>query len=171
MTVGGPKPDVQGTVVGPEVAVQNPGLAQHQLALASAGMTHYSKLAATALDVPAADHDRELAFWQAACGQRLERDDELPEYHGTSWPGHDLLLLVQRLGDGQARVHMRSGGVFVVQWWSIGDADDQAIFGEKPGHGLSPRLGAGRVQQLIARALKLAASRRDSFRVLHLELD
>jgi Glyoxalase-like domain len=69
-------------------------------------MTHYSKLAATALDVRAADHDRELAFWQAACGQRLERDDELPEYHGTSWPGHDLLLLVQRLGDGQARVHL-----------------------------------------------------------------
>jgi hypothetical protein len=44
--------------------------------------------------------------WQAACGQPLEQDDELPEYHGANWPGHDLLLLVQRLGSGQARVHL-----------------------------------------------------------------
>jgi hypothetical protein len=72
----------------------------------SVGMAHYSRLAATVVDVPAADHDRELAFWQSACGQLLEDDEELPEYHGANWRGHDLLLLVQRLGDGQARVHL-----------------------------------------------------------------
>lgn len=70
-------------------------------------MTHYSSLAAIALDVPESDHDRELAFWQAASGQQLVQDDDLPEYHGARWPGHDkLLLLVQRLGNGQARVHL-----------------------------------------------------------------
>ena len=53
----------------------------------------------------------------------------------------------------------------------IGDADDQAILGEKPGHRLSPRFGAGRVQELIARAPKLAARRRHGFGVLDLELD
>jgi hypothetical protein len=65
----------------------------------------------------------------------------------------------------------RSDGLFVVKRGSVGDADDQAILGEKPGHRLPPRLGAGRVQQLEARALKLAARGRDGFRVLHLELD
>ena len=53
----------------------------------------------------------------------------------------------------------------------VGDADDQAILGEKPGHRLSPRLGAGRVQQFEARALKLVTRRRDGIRVRHLELD
>lgn len=76
------------------------------MTISSAAMSHYSRLAATAIDVPVADHERELAFWQAACGQPLEQDDELPEYHGANWPGHDLLLLVQRLGSGQARVHL-----------------------------------------------------------------
>jgi Glyoxalase-like domain len=70
-------------------------------------MTHYSQLAAVALDVPESDHDRELAFWQAASGRPLAREENHPEYHGAHWPGHDqLLLLVQRLGDGQARVHL-----------------------------------------------------------------
>jgi hypothetical protein len=70
-------------------------------------MTHYSQLSAVALDVPDSDHDRELEFWQAASGRTLVQDDDHPEYHGTRWPGHDqLLLLVQRLGDGQSRVHL-----------------------------------------------------------------
>jgi hypothetical protein len=76
------------------------------MTICSAAMSHHSRLAAIAIDVPAADHERELAFWQAASGQPLEQDDELPEYHGGNWPGHDLLLLVQRLGSGQGRVHL-----------------------------------------------------------------
>ncbi len=70
-------------------------------------MTHYSRLSAIVLDVPEADHDRELAFWQAASGRVLEPEEGLPEYHGAHWPGHDrLILLLQRLGDGPARVHL-----------------------------------------------------------------
>jgi hypothetical protein len=70
-------------------------------------MTHYSRLSAIVLDVPEADHDRELAFWQAASGQVLEPVEGLPEYHGALWPSHDrLILLLQRLGDGPARVHL-----------------------------------------------------------------
>jgi glucose 1-dehydrogenase len=40
----------------------------------------------------------------------------------------------------------RSGRLLVVKRGGVGEADDQAILGEKPGHRLSPRLGAGRVQ-------------------------
>jgi hypothetical protein len=70
-------------------------------------MTHYSRLSAIVLDVPEADHDRELAFWQAASGRVLEPEEGQPEYHGAHWPGHDqLILLLQRLGDGPARVHL-----------------------------------------------------------------
>jgi len=65
----------------------------------------------------------------------------------------------------------RSGPFFLVKRGCVGDADDQAIAGEEPGHCLSPRLGAGRVQQLKARALKLATCRCNSVGVRHLELD
>jgi hypothetical protein len=34
-------------------------------------MAHYSRLAKVVIDVPPADHDRELAFWNAAAGQPL----------------------------------------------------------------------------------------------------
>ena len=53
----------------------------------------------------------------------------------------------------------------------VGDADDQAIVRQKPGHRLSPRLGTGWVQQVEARPLKLAAGRGDGVCVLDLELD
>src|SRR5882757_7634127 len=65
----------------------------------------------------------------------------------------------------------RSGGVLVVKRGGVGDADDQAVLGEEPGHRLPPRLGTRRMQQLVALALKFAASRGDGFCVLDLELD
>ena len=65
----------------------------------------------------------------------------------------------------------RSGTFFGVKRGGVGDADDQAVLSEKPGHRLSLRLGPRWVQQLEARVLKLAASRCDSFCVLDLELD
>jgi hypothetical protein len=46
-------------------------------------MAHYSRLSEVVIDVPPAEHDRELAFWQAAIGQPLTRFDQHPEYHGT----------------------------------------------------------------------------------------
>ena len=69
-------------------------------------MTHYSRLFKIVIDVPAADHDRELAFWSAAVGQPLTRFDTHPEYHGAPLHGTEFGLLIQRLGDGPGRVHL-----------------------------------------------------------------
>lgn len=69
-------------------------------------MAHYSRLSKIIIDVPAADHDRELAFWQAATGEPLARFDRHPEYHGAALHGQDLWLLIQRLDEGAARVHL-----------------------------------------------------------------
>ncbi|MGE5285597.1 MAG: VOC family protein [Micromonosporaceae bacterium] len=69
-------------------------------------MVHYSRLSKVVIDVPPADHDRELAFWSAAADQPLARFDRHPEYHGAALHGQDLWLLIQRLDQGQARVHI-----------------------------------------------------------------
>ena len=69
-------------------------------------MAHYSRLLKIVIDVPPADHDRELAFWSAATGQPLTRFDRHPEYHGAALPGQELWLLIQRLDDGPGRVHL-----------------------------------------------------------------
>lgn len=69
-------------------------------------MAHYSRLSKVVIDVPAADHDAELAFWAAAVGQPLIRFDRHPEYHGAGLPGQDFSLLIQQLGQGSARVHV-----------------------------------------------------------------
>ncbi len=68
-------------------------------------MSHYSRLSKVVIDVPEADHDQELEFWQAATGQTLTRFDH-SEYHGAPLPGQGLWLLVQRLGEGPSRVHL-----------------------------------------------------------------
>jgi predicted enzyme related to lactoylglutathione lyase len=69
-------------------------------------MTHYSRLSKIVIDVSAADHDRELAFWSAAVGLPLTRFDAHPEYHGAPLHGTEFGLLIQRLGDGRGRVHL-----------------------------------------------------------------
>ena len=69
-------------------------------------MAHYSRLSKIVIDVPPADHDRELAFWSAATGQPLAQFDQHPEYHGAALKGQELGLLIQRLGDGPGRVHI-----------------------------------------------------------------
>ena len=69
-------------------------------------MVHYSKLLKIVIDVPPAEHDRELAFWSAATGQPPARFDRHPEYHGAALHGQDLWLLIQRLDEGQGRVHI-----------------------------------------------------------------
>ena len=69
-------------------------------------MAHYSRLSKIVIDVPRADHDRELAFWSGATGLPLIQFDEHPEYHGAELHGQELGLLIQRLGDGPARVHL-----------------------------------------------------------------
>jgi predicted enzyme related to lactoylglutathione lyase len=70
-------------------------------------MAHHSKLSKIVIDVPAADHDRELAFWSAAVGQPLPQFETHPEYHGARLYGEGLGLLTQRLDDdGPGRVHV-----------------------------------------------------------------
>ena len=70
-------------------------------------MAHFSTLLKIVIDVPPGEHDRELAFWQGALGQALPQFPfPQPEYHGAPLHGHDMWLLVQRLDDGQPRVHL-----------------------------------------------------------------
>lgn len=70
-------------------------------------MTHYSRLSKVVIDVPPADHDRELAFWSAAAGlPPLPPFENHPEYHGAALHGQEFWLLVQRLDQGSARVHI-----------------------------------------------------------------
>jgi hypothetical protein len=55
-------------------------------------MTHYSRLSKIVIDVPPAEHDRELAFWSSALGQPLTRFDNHPEYHGALLHGTEFGL-------------------------------------------------------------------------------
>ena len=69
-------------------------------------MSHYSRLSKIVVDVPAAEHAREVAFWGAAVGQELTQGFRYPEYHGAALHGGEFGLLIQRLGDGPGRVHL-----------------------------------------------------------------
>lgn len=69
-------------------------------------VAHYSRLDVVVIDVPAADHDREVEFWQAATGQTLTRNERRPEYRGALLPGQRFGLLTQRLEEGTSRVHL-----------------------------------------------------------------
>ena len=69
-------------------------------------MAHYSRIARVVADVPPADHQKELAFWQSATGLPLAQGTRFPEYHGAGLPGQQFGLLIQRLGGGAARVHL-----------------------------------------------------------------
>jgi hypothetical protein len=69
-------------------------------------MPHRSRLYKAVIDVSAEAHDREVAFWQAAVGQRLELFENTPEYHGTKLEGQEFALLTQRLDEGTSRVHL-----------------------------------------------------------------
>jgi predicted enzyme related to lactoylglutathione lyase len=68
-------------------------------------VTHYSRLSIVVFDVPAADNDKEVAFWRAATGAELTHYTRYPEYHGGAVT-ETLGLLVQQLADGPARVHV-----------------------------------------------------------------
>ncbi len=69
-------------------------------------MSHYSRLSKIVIDVPPADHDREVAFWSGAVGQELTQGSRFPEYHGADLRGAEFGLLIQRLGEGQGRLHL-----------------------------------------------------------------
>jgi hypothetical protein len=69
-------------------------------------VTHYSRLSVIVMDVAAGQNDAEVEFWQAATGRELKQLEKHPEYHGGRLDGGHMGLLVQRLDDGQARVHV-----------------------------------------------------------------
>jgi hypothetical protein len=73
---------------------------------------HRSRLVQLCVDVPAQQHDAELAFWGAATGWEDEPVDA-PEFHRLVHRAESpLQLLVQRLGDdgtAQARAHLDLG--------------------------------------------------------------
>ncbi len=68
-------------------------------------MTHHSRITQIVIDVPPAVREAEVQFWQGATGRELKRIERFPEYHGGLLREH-LGLLVQELGDGEARVHL-----------------------------------------------------------------
>ena len=67
-------------------------------------MAHRSHLCTIVIDVPADDHAASATFWGAATG-KPQRELSFPEFHGARLH-ESLVLLVQRLGDGPARVHL-----------------------------------------------------------------
>ncbi|GGS78406.1 hypothetical protein GCM10010156_41380 [Planobispora rosea] len=69
-------------------------------------MAHYSRLYTVVIDVPEADHDREVEFWQGAIGPALQANERYPEYHGALLHGQEFALMIQRLGEGESRVHV-----------------------------------------------------------------
>lgn len=69
-------------------------------------MAHYSRVFKAVIDVSEADHDKELSFWRQATGWALPEFKRQPEYHGSPSKGGEFALLLQRLGDGESRVHL-----------------------------------------------------------------
>jgi catechol 2,3-dioxygenase-like lactoylglutathione lyase family enzyme len=65
---------------------------------------HRSRLIALGIDVPAADFEAQTAFWAGALGAEPEADED-GTYQDLGRHG-GLLLFTQRLGDGDARVHL-----------------------------------------------------------------
>ena len=55
-------------------------------------MSHFSRIYKIVVDVPPADHARELAFWRGASGRPLEELTRHPEYHGSELHGQDFAL-------------------------------------------------------------------------------
>jgi len=69
-------------------------------------VTHYSRLSKIVIDVPEDVHDQELTFWQGAMGQEFDQYEPYPEYHGTDLHGHELGMIIQRIGGSQSRLHV-----------------------------------------------------------------
>ena len=69
-------------------------------------MSHRSRLTSVLIDVPAADHDKAVAFWSGALGRSGKRGQQFPEYvtFGEVTPG--LEFMVQATGDPAPRIHI-----------------------------------------------------------------
>ncbi|NUR72358.1 MAG: VOC family protein [Hamadaea sp.] len=69
-------------------------------------MAHYSRISQIVIDAPPEIHDAEAAFWAGAIGRELPVFQRFPDFSGTKLTPDGLGLLVQRLGEGTARVHL-----------------------------------------------------------------
>ena len=69
-------------------------------------MAHFSRISRVVVDVPADVHDATLAFWGGALGTPFTAARQNPEFHWALLPGEGNAMLVQRLGDGPARLHL-----------------------------------------------------------------
>ena len=69
-------------------------------------MTHRSRLCQVIVDVPPAEHEREIRFWSAALGREARIPPDYPEYaeFGEVTPG--VLFDVQSVGDAVPRIHL-----------------------------------------------------------------
>src|SRR5262245_41363880 len=69
-------------------------------------MAHFSRLSRIVVDAPADAHDAEIAFWSGALAAPFTQVGRFPEFHWAPLPGDGDALLLQRLGDGPARLHL-----------------------------------------------------------------
>ena len=76
---------------------------------------HASRVTQVAIDVPPAEYDRELAFWEGVTGWQVEASTQFEEFRFLAPPQdreQPLGILVQRLGDddpGPVRAHLDWG--------------------------------------------------------------
>jgi hypothetical protein len=69
-------------------------------------MAHLSRLSRIVVDIPAEWHDAETAFWSGALATPFTPARRYPEYSWAPLPGDGNAMLVQRLGEGAARLHL-----------------------------------------------------------------
>ncbi|MBV9487213.1 MAG: hypothetical protein JO246_14280, partial [Frankiaceae bacterium] len=68
--------------------------------------SHRSRLCSALIDVPHADYDREVTFWQQALDRPAEVGVDDSEYTGFGEPTPGVQFMVQSVGDDTARVHL-----------------------------------------------------------------
>jgi predicted enzyme related to lactoylglutathione lyase len=68
--------------------------------------SHRSRLCGAYIDVPRADYDRTVQFWQAGLDRPAEVEADDPDYvsFGEATPGVELM--VQAVGDTTSRIHL-----------------------------------------------------------------
>jgi hypothetical protein len=68
--------------------------------------SHRSRLCGAYIDVPRAEYDRTVQFWQAGLDRPAQADPDDPDYVslGQATPGVELM--VQAVGDTTSRIHL-----------------------------------------------------------------
>jgi predicted enzyme related to lactoylglutathione lyase len=69
-------------------------------------MSHRSRLTSVLVDVPAADHERAVAFWSAAFGRKGETPEKFPEYVALGEPTPGIEFMIQATNDATPRIHI-----------------------------------------------------------------